>query len=209
MKRSFLFLGFFAFFSSLALADEVPGDILDRADYDPNTPYYQIMPPSMAFGFRAAVINFPTTKALGSVYELYGEKLFHFQKIGILSGGLHLGTAPFSGTHYENIKYGGVLRYQLHVMSNQIIVPTAALVYDGFRLKNGANASVSFSSAGIMLGALLNLGFFDSETARQGHESLGLLRSYLSFEMRPLSVSNSAISVSGSLWYMGIRLETE
>ena len=95
------------------------------------------------------------------------------------------------------------------MVNNQIVVPTAALVYDGFRLKDPSNVTQSINSFGFMIGGLLNLGFFDSETARQGHESLGLLRTYLSFEMRPLSISNVALSASGSLWYMGLRMEVE
>jgi len=209
VKRSFLILGFFVFFSSLALADEVPGDVIDRADYDPNTPYYQILPPCWAYGMRAAVVSFPSKSALGSIYEIFAEKLLHFQKLGVLSLGINFATAPFSSGQYENMKYGALLRYQLNLMSNQVVVPTAALVYDGFRIKDSNNAFQSFSSTGVMFGGLINLGFFDSETARQGHESLGLLRSYLSFEMRPLTISNSTLSISGSLWYMGLRLEAE
>jgi hypothetical protein len=209
VKRTFLFLGLFVLFSSFANADDDQGDILDRKDYDPNTPYYQIMPPTWAFGMRVAVSKFPTSTALGSIYELYAERQLRYQKLGILSLGVHLGTAPLTSDHYENLKYGAVLRYQLHLMANQIVVPTAALVYDGFRLKDGANVTQSVSNVGMMFGGMLNLGFFDTVTARQSHESLGLLRTYLTFELRPLSVSSAALTSSSTIWYMGLRLETE
>ena len=120
-----------------------------------------------------------------------------------------MGTAPLSSDHYENLKYGAILRYQLHLMANQIIVPTAGLVYDGFRLKDGENKIQSFSNVGMMFGGMLNLGFFDSVTARQSHESLGLLRSYLTLELRPLNVSSAVLTTNSTIWYMGLRLETE
>ncbi len=205
MKPTLLFLGLFAFFSSLALADEVPGDILDQKDYDPNTPYYQILPPGWAFGARAIVSGITN-----GGYSLLAEKLLGYQKLGIFSLGIHLGIVPTALNRLENMNYGGVLRYQLHVIKNQVIVPTAAIIYDGYRLKDPGNNVQSFSTTGVLLGAFLNLGFFDSETARQGHDSMGLLRSYLTFEMRPsFNVSNSALTINKTLYYAGLRLEVE
>lgn len=135
--------------------------------------------------------------------------MLHYQKLGILSLGVNLGSAPFGSTNYENLKYGAVLRYQLHVFYNQIVVPTAAILYDGFRIKDSSGSTQGASSTGFLIGGMLNLGFFDSVTARQGHESIGLLRSYLTVELRPLSLTNSALTTSGSVWYTGIRLEVE
>ena len=209
MKKTLLVFGFCALFASFAHATDIKGDILDQEDYDPDTPYFQIMPPSWSFGFRTAIKAFPIKSSTGNVYELFAERMVPFQKLGILSLGVHLGTAPFSSSNYENLKYGALLRYQLHVFKNQIVVPTAAVVYDGFRLKNPSGSVDSLSSFGFMLGGLLNLGFFDSTTARDGFESIGLLRSYLSLEVRPLSLTSSALTTSSTLWFLGIRLETE
>jgi hypothetical protein len=193
-----------AIFSSLAYAEDAVTDIVDRSDYDPNTPYYQIMPPSWAFGLRAT--NAPPLR----VFEIFGEKLLHYQKLGVFSLGASLGTAPTSLGQYENLKYSLFLRYQLHFMKNQILVPTVAFAYEGFRLKDPGNNVQSASSVGVIFGAMLNLGFFDSETARHGHESMGLLRSYLTAEYRPqFSISNSALALTANLLYLGLRLEVE
>lgn len=183
-------------------------DIVDRPDYDPNTPYYQILPPGWAFGTR---VSFKSATFPAGIFELFAEKLLHYQKLGVFSVGVHLATAPLGWSRYENLKYGALIRYQLHFMKNQIIVPTLAFVYDSFRLKDNNNAFQTSSSSGIMFGGMLNLGFFDSETARQGHESMGLLRSYLTLELRP-SVSifpGQQIALSGNIIYAGIRLEVE
>jgi hypothetical protein len=207
---AFLFFAFLGFFlSPVSSASNIQGDIVDQEDYDPETPYYQIMPPNWTFGFRAAIGSFPIKSAEGNVYEVYTERMVPFQKLGIFSLGIHLGIAPFTSTHYENLKYGALVRYQLHIFKNQIIVPTVAYVYDGFRLKNETGSVDSLSSTGPMFGGLINLGFFDSSTARDGFESIGLLRSYLALEVRPLSLSSSSFSTKSNLWLVGIRLETE
>jgi len=161
VKKTLLVFGFCALFASFAHATDIKGDILDQEDYDPDTPYFQIMPPSWSFGFRSAIKAFPIKSSTGNVYELFAERMVPFQKLGILSLGVHLGTAPFSSSNYENLKYGALLRYQLH------------------------------------------------STARDGFESIGLLRSYLSLEVRPLSLTSSALTTSSTLWFLGIRLETE
>jgi hypothetical protein len=218
VKRLLLIFGFFAYFSSFALADDVAGNIIDQQDFDPNVPYYQKLVPSWAAGIRVAVPSVPIKAAIGSIDELFLEKLLHFQKIGILSIGAHLGVAPLKVSRYDNIKYGTLLRYQLHVVRNQILVPTAALVFDAFRLKNPSGTVTTVSSPTILLGAMLNLGFFDEATSREGHQSLGLLRSYLTLEVRPLDLSavsyadsngNAVHDSAGTIWYWGIRLEFE
>jgi hypothetical protein len=209
VKKFFLIFAINAFLGSLSLASDIQGDIVDQEDYDPDTPYFQIMPPSWTFGFRAAIGSFPIKSATGNIYELYTEKMIPFQKLGIFSLGIHLGTAPFTSSRYENLKYGALIRYQLKLIKNQIIVPTIAFVYDGFRLKNDSGTIDTLSSFGPMFGGLINLGFFDSSTAREGFESIGLLRSYLAIEVRPLSLSSSSFSTHSNLWLLGVRLETE
>jgi hypothetical protein len=209
VKKTFLVFALLSNFASFSHAVDIKGDILDQEDYDPDTPYYQIMPPSWAFGFRASIQDFPVKSSTGNIYEFLAEWLIPFQKAGIVSIGAHLGVAPFSGSDYGNYKYGGLVRYQLNFLKNQIIVPTAALVYDGFSVKDSTGKAIGFSNVGPLFGALLNLGFFDSSTARDGFESIGLLRSYLSIELRPLSISNSALVTSDPFWYLGVRLETE
>ncbi len=207
---------------SPAFADEVPVDIVDREDYDEKTPYYLQLVPELAAGLRVSLPAVPIKSAIGGIHELYVEKLLHFQKAGVFSLGIHLGVAPLTVGRFDNLKYGATLRYQLHFVKNQILVPTTALVYDSFRLKNAGNTVNTYSSPGIMFGALLNLGFFDRETARDGHQSLGIVRSYLSLEARPINMSSFTYATtgtgsgmvdshgtSGMIWYWGLRLEFE
>lgn len=221
MKKTFLIFGFFAFLSSISYASERKGDILDQEDYDPETPYYQIVPTNWSAGFRAAFHLVPTKDSIGSVSELFFEKHLLFQKVGVLSLGVHAGVVPLNFDRYDNVKFGGLIRYQLHLIKNQILVPTVALVYDVFRLKNGKNTVNSYNSFGPMFGVMLNLGFFDRSTSRDGYQSIGLNRAYLTLDYRPIDMSsyNYAKTIgtttttvqgsSSSLWYMGIRLEFE
>ncbi len=218
MKKSFFILGILLFTSSLSYSAERNGDILDQEDYDPDTPYYQVVPTSWSVGLRAAVNEFPSKNAIGSVYELFFEKHLMFQKIGVLSAGLHTGVVPLDNAQYGNLKYGALLRYQLHVFKNQIIVPTVAGIYEFYRMTGNSGAVHTYSAPGLMYGAMLNLGFFDRETAREGNQSIGLNRTYLTLDFRPLDMSGyevktrpggASVGDSGTLWYMGIRMEFE
>jgi len=223
--RPLLFLGIFAFFSSLAYAEDTPSDIVDRKDYDSNTPYFQKIVPSWAAGFRVAFNSVPVKTAIGSIEELYLEKLLHFQVLGVFSAGAHIGLAPLTLGRYDNWKYGVEIRYQLRFVENQIVVPTASVFYDTYRFKAFDNSVDAQSTLGIMFGAMLNLGFFDRDTARESYQTLNLVRSYLTMEVTPIGfhfngvdLSGNPISgsswydgtnVSGTIWYWGIRLEFE
>ena len=210
MKRSLLFLGLFAFFSTIALADDTPGDIIDRKDYDPNVPYYEGITPSWGVGFRFTVATFPKIPGNPAIYSLFAEKYLPFQQLGVFGAGVHLGTAsftfmqPFSGNNLLNL--GASLRYQLYFMRNQIIVPNVSFIYDNFRYMGQAA-----NSMGVMFGGQLNLGFFDRETARQASQSLSLVRSYLTVEYRPSMklTSGGSSFVLGNAMYFGVLLELE
>jgi hypothetical protein len=216
-KSLILILGFLAFSSTNSYSAERSGDILDQEDYDPNTPYYQVVPTSWSAGFRAAFNQFPFQSSMGTVEELFFEKHLLFQKVGVLSAGVHAGLAPMEVSKYSNFKFGGLIRYQLQFIKNQIIVPTVAAVYDVFRLKAKDSTVQNYGNFGFMFGGMLNLGFFDRETARDGHQSIGLNRTYLTVDYRPLSLSGlvyerkngDAAGPEGALWYFGIRMEFE
>lgn len=166
--------------------------------------------PSWAVGFRFTFPNFPYILGHPAIYNLFAEKFLAYQQVGIFSAGIHFGTATFRFTQdfdgKEMLTAGVSLRYQLYLVKNQIIVPTVSFLYDNFRY--GGQAS---NSMGPMFGGLLNLGFFDRASARQGHTSIELLRSYLSAEFRPqmkLTSSGTSFPV-GNAWYFGVLLELE
>jgi hypothetical protein len=218
VKKRLLILGFLLFNGTLSLASEREGDILDQEDYDPSTPYYQVVPTNWSIGLKAAINKIPIDDSIGSVYELSFEKHLLFQKIGILSIGANVGSVPLDVSRYGNLKYGILARYQLHVFKNQIIVPTVAAIYEYFRIGNNQGVANTYSSPGILFGGMLNLGFFDRQTARDGYQSIGMNRAYLTLEFRPIDMTSfdfvtrpagATKGDSGNLWYMGIRMEFE
>jgi hypothetical protein len=225
VPKNFLFcLAFLIAFSSThAFADE-PEDngesILDRADYDPTHPYYQSLNPRWALGLRVAIQKFPVPGALGSTFQLYGEYILPFQQIGVFSIGPHVGSFPLYAPEtgipypvYENAVAGAALRYQLKVTTNQWVVPTMAIEWEYYRIRQnnvaGDNSQLTGSDFGLSAGLMLNLSIFDSVTARDGYQSLGLLRSYLTMELRSANINNALFSLSGNYWLFGLRMEFE
>jgi hypothetical protein len=200
--------------------DYYPPDesILDDPDYDPSHPYYQSIKPRWALGLRAAIHEFPVKGALGTSFQLYGEYMFPFQKFGAFSIGPHIGSfplyAPDTGIPYpayENALAGAALRYQLKFMTNQWIVPTMALEWEYYRIKESAgnNNQITGSDFGLSAGVMINLAVIDPLTARDAYQSLGLLRTYFTIELRSANINNPLFSLVGNYWLFGLRLEFE
>jgi len=77
----------------------------------------------------------------------------------------------------------------------------------------GSNGPNTTTTTGIIFsfdaGFMINMGWIDRDTARDAYQTIALTRSYLTFEIHPLSISDSNISVSGTFFYSGLRLEFE
>ena len=189
-----------------------------QSDEDESVPAYLKASPRWAFGLRLAFSDFPIKGGLGDSFQLFTDYMLPSIKVGTLSFGIHLGSfpiyAPDTGLPYpvyENYSVGAQGRFQLKFMQRQLIIPTAAVEWDYFSLKEydtGAG-QLTGSSVGVSLGAMLSMGYFDPGTARQSFEGLGMTDTYLTAEMRTANISTTLFDLSGSFWYFGIRLEFE
>ncbi len=197
---------------------ELGDSILDHPDYDPNVPWYQALSPSWAVHLRAAISGLPSA-GNGNLYQAGLEWLIPWQKLGVFSIGANLGIlplegpaeSPLSGSNLMNAFVGGQLRYQLKVFHNQILVPTATVSYDYYRLKlRTANIDyVSGSQMGYGFGAMLNLGWIDPVTSRGAYQALGLTRFYVTAELFQSPFANFAFSLNSRFYLFGIRAEFE
>ncbi len=197
---------------------ELGDSILDHPNYDPSVPWYQALSPSWGVHLKSAFAGFPGA-GNGNLYQLGLEWLVPWQKIGVFSIGTNIGIlplegpigSPLSGGNLLNAFVGGQLRYQLKVFNNQIIVPTATLTYDYYRLKlaTPGDAHVTGSQMGMGYGAMLNLGWIDPITSRGAYQALGLTRFYLTGEIFESPFSNFAFNLNSRFYLFGIRAEFE
>ena len=212
--------------STFAKADDNPDDntsVLDRPGYDPDYHAFQVAPSRWSIGFRGAVSGFPISSAAGSSYQIYVDWILPFQKSGLFSLGLQYGSFPVSSTAtnasgnsipYPNYlsQMGGVqFRYQLRYWTNQLIVPVVGIDLDYYDLVIGGG--IEDRATGITVGAnfglMINLGAIDVDTARDAYQTIQMTRTYLTLELHPTSISATNVSYSGTLFYMGLRLEFE
>ncbi len=202
-----------------AHADGVDPDyIVDRSDYDSEHPWFQTAKSSWSMGLRLALDGFPSSSANGNLYQFNFDWIIPYQKLGIFSIGPNLGVlslkTPNQALTYPrlmNPMIGAQLRYQLKVWVNQFIVPTASLSFDYYRLKS--NLPIASYASGTVLspsfGALINLGWIDSHTAKDSFQSLGITRTYLSAELQQTAFSNEVFSLNAKLYLLGVRVEFE
>ena len=190
--------------------------LIDHPDYDQENPHYRRLPSRMAFGFRCAIYGIPYHDALGSTYQLFGEYVLPWQTLGSFSLGMHVGSfplyAPQAGIpnrQFENAIAGAIFRYQFRYAYQQLIVPTGALEWEYYRIQKSAAGSISGSDFGLSAGLMLNLGFIDRETEFNAYESIGLVRSYFTSEVRTANLKNDVFVLNGLYWLWGIRLEFE
>lgn len=227
MTKNFLFcLAFLVAFScgiapSFAEEETIEStgvSVLDAPDYNPDVPVYDRTKPKWALGLRAAVHKFPVEGALGSAFQIYGEYILPFQAVGVFSLGPHIGIfplyAPETGIpypEYENAIAGAAFRYQLKLVEGQWLVPTFAVEWEYYRIRETTlnQNQLTGSSFGLSGGLMLNLSFIDRETARDAYQSLGLVRSYFTFELRSANIDNELFTLTGNYWLFGLRMEFE
>ena len=195
-----------------------PGaSILDDPQYDPSIPWYQSVKSQWAFQLRMAQNRFPISEGNGNLYQLGVEWMIPFQKIGIFSMGANGGilqlVAPTTSlsTNSFNPFVGGQLRYQLKFFNNQPIVPTGAVTYDYYQLKNlsPVATNASGSQVGFSYGVMLNLSWIDQVTSRGAYQSIGLTKFYLTGEIFQSEFSNAVFFLNSKFYLFGIRAEFE
>ncbi len=202
--------------AAIAFAEEptkVDPGIMDQEDYDSSVPYAENLPSEWALAIRVALQNFPMPRSLGDIYQFQAEYLLPFQKAGVFGLGAHIGILNLQVSDRlpvdaRNLGAGIHFRYLLRFMKNQLFVPTAALELTMLRIRGVDNQGwLTTTNAGVSLGVMLSLGFFDQKEATEGYLSSGLKRSYLTLEMKPQKISDPTIEIDGTSYFMGLRLE--
>jgi len=204
----------------MALAEDgnPAGSILDDPNYDPNLPWYQSLKSNWGIQIRTGINGFPSADGNGNLYLFSYEWMIPFQKAGIFSLGANLGLLPLQApttsivsSNLLNPFVGAQLRYQLKVFKNQPLVPTGALTYDYYRIKNN-NPVLNFVSGfqiGYSFGLMLNLTWIDQMTARDAHRSIGLTKAYLTAEIFQSEFQNAAFYLNSRFYLFGLRTEFE
>ena len=191
-----------------------------KAEEDEDHPVlsYAKANPHWAFGLRTAFLKFPTSSAVGSSYELFGEYILPWQKFGVFSFGPYYGFFPIyfpeanvPFPRWSNLTAGGTVRYQLKLFTNQILVPTIGFDFNYFRVAAVDDSFYTGTDSGLRAGVLINLGWIDEMTAKDAYTNIGLCRSYITAEIRTtnMSMNNNLVTLSGNFWYWGLRLEFE
>ena len=190
--------------------------------YDSHPTRYELTSPHSAFGFRAAANGFPMSSAIGNSYQFFGEWIAPDCSKGLFSLGLHFGLMSLASTVSSSVDsigtLGGLqLRYQFVITNRQLLVPTVSVDADRYDLKLGAGQTDSIGNVatgtlsgytvGLSAGVMINIGAIDRETAKDAYANLGITRTYLTLEVHSLDISNSGISLSGNLFYTGLRFE--
>ncbi len=192
-----------------------PQSILDDPDYDPGLPWYQSVKSGWGMQVRTAIRNFPSAGASGNLFQVGGEWIVPFQRAGLFSVGLNLGAFTNLQAGLVQVSsfplVGGMLRYQLKVFKNQILVPTAAVSFDHYRIPDGSSLAQmpSGNLMGFSYGAMLNLSWIDQVTARDAYRSLGMTKAYLFAEIFNTEFQNTVFSLIPELYVFGVRLEFE
>ena len=192
--------------------------ILDDPGFDPKLPWYQSTKPSWSLHFKAGINGFPVKSGNGNLYLIGFEWLIPEQRYGIFGVGADLGflslKAPLSTLSTSsplNPFLGGQIRYQLKLLNNQWLVPTATLNYDYYRLKNSVASPAYASGAqiGWSAGLFISLSGIDPITARGAYQSLGLTKSYLTLEAFQTKFKNSVFQMESRFYLIGLRAEFE
>ena len=196
-----------------------PHSPLDRGDEVGDHYPYLTAHSHWSVGFRVAASGFPTQSALGFVYQFTGEWILPFQKWGLFSVGGNFGSFPLNAANTElpypmfrNVIGGLQFRYQLKYTDYQLVVPTAYVGMNYYRILRNSRAESEYVMAygpGLGIGLMLNLGMLDSATARESYQSIGLSRAYLTAELQTISVAADVLTIDGTLYLLGIRLEFE
>ena len=192
--------------------------ILDDPGFDPKLPWYQSTKPSWSMHFKAGINGFPVKSSNGNLYLIGFEWHIPEQRYGIFGIGANLGflalKAPLSTLSASspfNPFLGGQIRYQLKLLNNQWLVPTATLNYDYYRLKNStpSPAYASGAQVGWSAGLFISLSGIDPITARGAYQSLGLTKSYLTLESFQSKFKNTVFQMESRFYLIGLRAEFE
>lgn len=131
----------------------------------------------------------------------------HF--LGVLSAGIsgEYYFTPKDASLQKAYSIGAQLRYQARFFENQLLVPMAAYSAESFFYKIKGGPSDRLIARGPTLGVWLYLNAIDSGTARSARDDLGISRTYVTLERRTLEGARGAVTLSGSTYQVGLRIE--
>ncbi|HUP56892.1 MAG TPA: hypothetical protein VM598_05520 [Bdellovibrionota bacterium] len=143
------------------------------------------------------------------------------QGFGVLGFGPSLSVYPISGNEsvasnsFALWSVGGQVRYQARYFREQPIVPMAGFAFErvAYRLNNlgpaGATRSVnsSVNMTGPFFGAWFLLSVLEPDQASMAYINSGLVRSYLTAEVRSMTGSDDDVDLSGNSYFFGLRVE--
>lgn len=164
-----------------------------------------------AFG-QNALVQSQGTKPIYA-FSLLAEYLPPFvQDVGVLGIGPTFTAYPiFSGgvtTSFVSLWAPGIqVRYQARYFRNQWLVPVVAYSAEYFNYHFTSGAAGTLWIQGPTYGAWLLLNVIEPSAASQFYIEQRILRSYLVFEVRNFSGSDSFLRTSGASYYFGLRVE--
>ncbi len=136
------------------------------------------------------------------------------QTLGVFSVGPSVALYPvfpangnIENTPYGVWSYGVQARYQARFFHEQLIVPMAGFDYERINYNLTAIGSGNFTASGPMLGVYILMNTFEPSAAYDFFKDSGILRTYLTAEVRSISGTGSSLQVSGSSYYVGVRVE--
>ena len=136
------------------------------------------------------------------------------QSIGVFSLGPSFAVYPLlppnqgiENSPYGVWSFGGQFKYQARFFREQLVVPVVGydiekLSYSLLALGNG-----SFTISGPEFGLYILMNSLEPSAAYDFYKDSGILRTYLTAEIRSLKGSNPNLAISGTSYYFGIRTE--
>lgn len=137
-----------------------------------------------------------------------------FQQFGVLGFGPSLNWYPIfspnaltADNRFGLWSAGGQIRYQAKFFQQQIFVPEAGVSAEMWQYHLATGPSGHLSAVGGFLGGMLLLNRLDPGGSASFYSNYGVLRSYLVAELRALSGSDANLTLSGTTYFFGLRIE--
>ncbi len=177
------------------------------------SPAFQKMRPQFGLEFDGSAVAFRDQGvAVPDVEMLLEYEPPWIQLLGVFSGGLSIGNFPtpvsagLVAVRLGIWSVGAQVRYQARFFKNQIIVPFAGFGIEAVSYKLAA-VEGRLNVKGPFAGAEILLNTFDGDGAFEFYRDEGALRSYLVAEGRAYAGSDANLSLSGSSFFFGLRIE--
>jgi len=153
----------------------------------------------------------PKTRGIGVALE-YQPAAFQGH-LGRVSFGPQLNDYPFvTGTQNAPMlipvwSIGGIVRYQLVLVKHQIVVPMVGYSYEHVSYHLADVGDGALSLAGPIFGGYILLNEVDAVNGGDLYVTTGITRTYLVVEGKALTGSDENLSLSGTSFFFGLRLE--